>query len=144
MAGDHISFGNVTGPVQTGDGVQNVSYGDQIIGGDNQTVVRASESATIGSLAEVTSSVEQLRAELDQMRLSTAERDAAARELAGLQAAVDAPDDQRDAAAQHLHAFTAGLKEAGAMASAGSSLVESIGKVARWLGPLGATVLALL
>jgi hypothetical protein len=47
--------------------------------------------------------------------------------------------DRRDATATagHLRSFAAGLEEAGALASAGSDVIESIGTIARWLGPVG-------
>ena len=48
------------------------------------------------------------------------------------------------AAGRHLRSFTANLKEAGALATAGVALAESIAKIAHWLGPLGAAALALL
>ena len=44
----------------------------------------------------------------------------------------------------HLQSFTAGLKDAGALAASGVPLAESIAQIAHWLGPLAAGVLALL
>jgi len=49
--------------------------------------------------------------------------------------AVDRPDPDTTAAGRHLRSFTANLKEAGALATAGVALAESIAKVAHWLGP---------
>jgi pSer/pThr/pTyr-binding forkhead associated (FHA) protein len=46
-------------------------------------------------------------------------------------------------AGRHLRSFTAGLKEAGALAAAGVTVVESIARIAHWLGPVAAGVLAL-
>jgi hypothetical protein len=39
-------------------------------------------------------------------------------------------------ASHHLQSFTANLKEAGALATTGVALAESIAKIAHWLGPL--------
>jgi hypothetical protein len=54
------------------------------------------------------------------------------------------PGPDTAAAGRHLQSFTAGLKEAGALAAAGAAVVESIARVAHWLGPVAAGVLALL
>jgi hypothetical protein len=78
------------------------------------------------------------------LRLTEAERSSAERDLQGLEEAVAGPEPDTKAASQHLRSFTANLKEAGALATAGVALVEGIAKIAQWLGPLGAGVLALL
>jgi hypothetical protein len=53
-------------------------------------------------------------------------------------------DPDMRAASSHLQSFTSGLREAGALASAGTSLAESIAKIARTIGPMAAGVVALL
>lgn len=63
---------------------------------------------------------------------------------AGRDQYVAGPEPDTKAASQHLQSFTTNLKEAGALATAGVALVEGIAKIAQWLGPLGAGVLALL
>ncbi|HEV2873418.1 MAG TPA: hypothetical protein VG409_18605, partial [Actinomycetota bacterium] len=78
------------------------------------------------------------------LRLTEAERSSAEQDLAAMREAVDRPDPDTTAAGRHLRSFTANLKEAGALATAGVTLAESIAKIAHWLGPLGAAALALL
>lgn len=143
MSNPRYDFGGVTGPVQTSDGVQyyagrdqTVVHGDQYSAGRDQTV-------SIGAVDPV-AEVANLRQALEELRLTAAERDRAERDLAALQQAVEQPEPDRPEAGRRLHTLTEGLKEAGALATAGSSLVESLVKLATWLGPLGAAVLALL
>jgi hypothetical protein len=127
MGEDHYRFGNVQGPVQTGDGVQYTAGRDQYVAGRDQVIAQ-------GQGAEV----------LAGLRLTEAERARADQDLQALRDAVDRPDPDKGAASRHLQSFTSGLKEAGALATTGVTLAESIAKIAHWLGPLGAAVLALL
>ncbi|HSK26982.1 MAG TPA: hypothetical protein VK894_08745 [Jiangellales bacterium] len=142
MAGD--TFGNVSGPVQTGDGVQyaagrdqNVAHGDQYVAGRDQ-VVHA------GPGPEVLAELAALRQELAGLRLTAAERDGVEADVAAMEAAAAGEEPDRPALGRHLESLTETLKDAGALASAGSGLVETILRLASWLGPLGAGVLALL
>jgi hypothetical protein len=127
MGDERYSFGNVQGPVQTGDGVQYTAGRDQNVAGRDQVVVHGEAGREI--LAELAS----LRQALAGLRLTAA-----------VEQAVRQPEPDTGATSRHLQSFTAGLKEAGALAVAGTALVESIAKIAHWLGPLGASVLALL
>jgi hypothetical protein len=138
MGDERYSFGNVQGPVQTGDGVQYTAGRDQNVAGRDQVVVHGEAGREI--LAELAS----LRQALAGLRLTAAERASAERELEAMEQAVRQPEPDTGATSRHLQSFTAGLKEAGALAVAGTALVESIAKIAHWLGPLGASVLALL
>jgi hypothetical protein len=62
-----------------------------------------------------------------------------------MEEAVRRPEPDTAAAGRHLQSFTAGLKDAGALAAAGVTVVESITRIAHWLGPVAAAgVLALL
>ena len=61
-----------------------------------------------------------------------------------MEQAVGRPDPDTTTASRHLQSFTTGLKDAGALAASGVALAESIAKIAHWLGPLAAGVLALL
>jgi hypothetical protein len=61
-----------------------------------------------------------------------------------MEEAVRRPEPDTEAAGRHLQSLTAGLKEAGALAAAGVTAVESIARIAHWLGPVAAGVLALL
>jgi hypothetical protein len=134
MGDEHYRFGNVQGPVQTGDGVQYTAGRDQYVAGRDQYVVQGAGEA----LAELAA----LREALAGLRLTEAERSSAERDLDAMEQAVHRPDP--DTAGRHLQSFTSTLKDAGALAGAGIALVESITKLAHWLGPLGAAVLALL
>jgi hypothetical protein len=123
--------------VQTGDGVQYTAGRDQYVAGRDQVVAH-------GQTREVLAELASLREALSGLRLTEAERSSAERDLAALEEAVDRPDPDPAAAGRHLQSFTANLKEAGALATAGVALAESIAKIAHWLGPLGAGVLGLL
>jgi hypothetical protein len=137
MGEERYRFGNVQGPVQTGDGVQYTAGRDQYVAGRDQVVAH-------GQTREVLAELASLREALSGLRLTEAERSSAERDLAALEEAVDRPDPDPAAAGRHLQSFTANLKEAGALATAGIALAESIAKIAHWLGPLGAGVLGLL
>src|SRR4029453_19461067 len=78
------------------------------------------------------------------LRLTQAERSSADQDLQAMRDAVDRPDPDKGAASRHLQSFTTGLKDAGALATPGRSLAEARAKMAHWLGPLGAAVLAVL
>jgi hypothetical protein len=77
---------------------------------------------------------------MDELRLSSSERRAALEDLHRVeQAGADKP-----AAASSFESFLAGLKKAGALARAGAEVIEPVGKVIAWLGPLAAGAIALL
>jgi hypothetical protein len=141
MSGE-IRFGTVHGPVQTGDGIQNnvgrdqySAHGDQYVSGRDQ-IVHPDGATVAGELAA-------LRAELAELRLTAAERRAVEQDVAAIEAAAgDEPD--RPTIARHLDSVVATLQRAGALAAAGAGLIEPLTRLARWLGPLGASVLTRL
>jgi hypothetical protein len=137
MGEEHYRFGNVQGPVQTGDGAQYVAGRDQYVAGRDQVVVHGEAGQVLAELAG-------LREALAGLRLTEAERASARRDLEAVEEAVRRPEPDAATAGRHLQSFTAGLKDAGALAAAGAGLVQSIATIAHWLGPLGAGVLALL
>ena len=126
--GDQFSFGTVHGPVNAGSGTQYVAGRDQVI----------------GAPAEVVAELTRLRRSLDDLRLTGAERQAADRELAAAEEAIRRAEPDRAAAGSHLSRFVQGLKDAGALATAGTAFVQSIHSLATWIGPLGAGIIALL
>lgn len=128
--GDSYHFGNVHGPVNAGSG-------QQYVAGHNQTVQHADHQRL---LAEVTS----LRQAINELRLTAHQRESAEGELEGFRQALDSEEPDREGAARHLMAFTAGLRDAGVLAAAGASLIGALSSLAHWLGPSGASVLALL
>lgn len=131
------AFGDVHGPVQTGDGRQYVAGRDQYVAGQDQVVAHGETGQVLAELAG-------LREALGGLRLTEAERAGAERDLKAVEEAVRRPEPDTAAAGRHLQSFTAGLKEAGALAAAGATVVESIARVAHWLGPVAAGALALL
>jgi hypothetical protein len=137
MGDERYRFGNVQGPVQTGDGVQYTAGRDQYVAGRDQFVVQ-------GEAAQVLADLAGLREALAGLRLTEAERAGAERDLESVEEAVRRPEPDTAATSRHLQSFTAGLKDAGALAAAGVTVVESIARIAHWLGPVAAGVLALL
>ena len=128
MGDRQYHFGNVYGPVHAGQGDQYVAGRDQVIGAPPQI---------LEELARV-------RTGLDELRLTGAERAAADRELAAAEAAVRRPEPDKDAAGSHLTALVRGLTQAGALATAGTALVQALHGLAAWAGPAAAGLLALL
>jgi hypothetical protein len=144
MGEERYRFGNVQGPVQTGDGVQYTAGRDQNIAGRDQYVAGRDQVVAQGQTQEVLAELAGLREALAALRLTGPERSSAEQDLAAMEEAVDRPDPDPATAGRHLQSFTTTLKEAGALATAGVGLAESIAKIAHWLGPLGAAALALL
>ncbi|WP_436492917.1 hypothetical protein [Actinokineospora sp. HUAS TT18] len=85
--------------------------------------------------------LDHLDAVLGSLRLTDQERSAATAALGQVRQA--AGQDQQ-ATGGHLQRFTRVLVNAGAVAQAGTSLTDAITRIAQWLGPVGAAVLALL
>ena len=130
MADERYRFGNVQGPVQTGDGVQYTAGRDQYVAGRDQFVVHGEAGQVLAELAG-------LREALAGLRLTEAERAGAERDLEAMEEAVRRPEPDTAAAGRHL-------KDAGALAAAGVTVAESIARIAHWIGPVAAGVLALL
>ncbi|WP_327586035.1 hypothetical protein OHA25_02670 [Nonomuraea sp. NBC_00507] len=137
--GETFRFGNVTGPVNAGSGTQYVGGHHQVAGRDLHGVA-GNQIMNQGLHADL----EAIRNALGELRLTATERQNAERELSAVEDAVRAETPDREQAADHLQALTSGLERAGALADAGTSLVDALGRIAQWLGPLGAGVIALL
>ena len=131
---EKFSFGNVHGPVNAGSGNMNVGSGSQTVAGGDVTV-----GDRFGSDPDVAGAVAALREALEEMRLTGAERQTARANLDALEQA-----GSKEAAADHLEQLVRGVKKAGALASAGASFAESVGKIAAVLGPAAMTVVHLL
>ncbi|MFC4783914.1 hypothetical protein ACT8ZV_05535 [Nocardioides sp. MAHUQ-72] len=131
---DTFRFGNVSGPVNAGSGNMNVGSGSQQVAGRDVAV-----GSRIGADPDMAAEIEALRAAVAELRLTAGEREAAEVELGAL---AEAGDKQE--AAGHLESFVKGLDRAGALATAGSSFLESLTRLATWIGPLAAGALALL
>ena len=137
MADERYRFGNVQGPVQTGDGVQYTAGRDQYVAGRDQYVVHGEAGQVLAELAG-------LREALAGLRLTEAERAGAERDLEAMEEAVRRPEPDTAAAGRHLQSFTPGHKDAGARAAAGGPVAEANAPIAHWLGPVAAGVLAVL
>ena len=134
---DDIRFGDVRGPVNTGDPVN--QGGNQVVG-SGSIVISGGNQNGFGTDPALLQALTELRTGLDDLRLTGSERKSAEEDLARVeQAGQDKP-----AAADAFRSFLDRLKQAGALAEAGSQFVESAGKVVRWLGPLAAGAAALL
>jgi hypothetical protein len=131
--GDTFRFGNVTGPVVAGAG-NVVAGGDQNIAGRDLRV-----GNTAGADPGAAEAITALRQNLASLRLTAEERRSAEGHLDTLERTSD-----KRVAADHLGAFVSVLKQAGAVAAAGNGFVESISKLAKWVGPLAVGILALL
>jgi hypothetical protein len=122
------------------------------VGGDNfGDVVQAGHDANVtkvsGSSADVLDllvALKQLRASVDGLDAPANLRDAAAHAVGEVEQELRAPTPDRQNVAGSLERLTELLKKGGALASAGAALVDPIGKIAQWLGPLGTSVLAAL
>jgi hypothetical protein len=144
MDGGRDDFGGVQGPVQTGDGTQYAAGRDQYVAHGDQYVAGRDQVVFAGPNRELRAEVASLREALAELRLTATERADAERELDAVDQALRDDEPDRSVVGGHLSRLTEGLKEAGALASAGESVLRSLGMIARWLGPIGAGVLALL
>ncbi|CRK60592.1 hypothetical protein [Alloactinosynnema sp. L-07] len=109
---------------------------------DNRGGVYAGRDMVVQVPPELLRDLDHLSGLLGKLRLSEQERSAAASALGQARQAADQADPE--GVGNHLHRFTRALVNAGAVAQAGTSLTDAIGRIATWLGPVGAAVLALL
>ncbi|HEV2782987.1 MAG TPA: hypothetical protein VGX25_26675 [Actinophytocola sp.] len=143
--GDNYRFRDVTG----GAGGINIGDGNVSVGGDyqdNRSWQRIDNRGGIYAGGDLSVSLGQdlelLTRALAELRLTPAERQRAGRALDEARVAAAAHDQA--GIGGHLRRFTEALKDAGALASAGGSVVEALTRIGRWLGPVGAALLALL
>jgi hypothetical protein len=135
------------GPVNIGDG--NISVGGDYQ--DNRTRQRIDNRNGVYAGRDLTVSAPSLSADLDllvraleQLRLTESERDLVARELDAARTAVSEPQSDPATVGGHVRRVTELLSNAGALATAGATLIDPLTRIGRWLGPVGAAVLALL
>jgi hypothetical protein len=121
-------------------GTQNAASINNV--GGNMTVEGGIHAAAQWT-SQVRTEIERAREALAQVPLPAAVRASAD---GALQEAAKAAsgDGDKGRVAELLAKATGTLKEAGALASAGTGLLESLKRAATILGPIGATVLALL
>ncbi|MEV7135739.1 hypothetical protein AB0N24_23000 [Arthrobacter sp. NPDC093128] len=140
MSKDHKKKG-ITGNVLYGNGMQNVVTGTNyaVMGTGN---IYASGNNSVPPALQA--NLDQLRSAIEELRLTASERTYAQEQLKSVQAALSAASPDKKKAAEHLRGFTATIKEAGELATAGSAVASAIGNIAAWLGPVGVSILALL
>lgn len=143
--GDNYHFRDVT----TGTGGVNIGRGNVNAGRDhqdNRTWQRIDNRGGTFAGGDITVSLdadlESLGRALEELRLTAAERERAARALEGAKAAAAAKDQA--GLGGNLRRFTEVLKDAGGLAGAGATVIDALTRIGRWLGPIGAAVLALL
>ena len=85
MGEERYRFGNVQGPVQTGDGVQYTAGRDQNIAGRDQYVAGRDQVVAQGQTQEVLAELAGLREALAALRLTGPERSSAEQDLAAME-----------------------------------------------------------
>ena len=113
------------------------------IGGDqtNYGPQHATANFTVDYLQRELST---LRQQLQAVDLPPQGKADAERALAAAEAEVVKPSPDKGEVARHLESFTQILAKAGALASAGTALIQPLQQLAAWLGPVGQTLLHLL
>ena len=123
---------------QTGGVINNVA-GDQYVSGRQSGVaVSLSDAQTAAQALQTalaTADLSELGA--DQRTQLTTDADA-------IVAEVHASDPPQESIRDRLARITSILRDAGALAGAAAAIVGPVTALAQWLGPLGASVLALL
>ena len=123
---------------QTGGVINNVA-GDQYVSGRQSGVAVSLSDAQTAAQALQTALAAADLSELgaDQRTQLTTDADA-------IVAEVHASDPPQESIRDRLARITSILRDAGALAGAAAAIVGPVTELAQWLGPLGASVLALL
>ena len=116
------------------------NYGDITQGGRDVVVTKV----ITPDPRQAVSAVRTLQGSLAGLDLPNGVRSEAGRALDEIEDELRLPDPDRGVITARLERFTELLTAAGALASAGSSLTRPIAAIARWLGPIGAALLARL
>jgi hypothetical protein len=96
------------------------------------------------SNADALAILRELRAELDASEVSAPASEAGAVELDAAERELTKEAPRPHVIAEHLERFTKIATAAGAAVSAGTKLGKSLAALARWLGPAGAALAAML
>jgi hypothetical protein len=121
---------------QNAANIQNVG-GDMVVEGGVQ-------ASAAWQTHELRNEIARAREELGRLPLSEAARSSVDAALTAAAADAGAPKPDRKRIADRLLSAARALKEAGALTNAATSLIEALRRAASLLGPVGATVLALL
>lgn len=123
---------------QTGGVINNVA-GDQYVSGR--------QSGVAVSLSDAQTAAQALQTALataDLSELSADQRTQLTTDADAIVAEVHASDPPQESIRDRLARITSILRDAGALAGAAAAIVGPVTALAQWLGPLGASVLALL
>lgn len=123
---------------QTGGVISNVA-GDQYVSG--------TQSGVAVSLSDAQAAAHALQAALaaaDLPGLSPGQRAELTADADAIVVEVSEPDPPQTSIRDRLARITGVLRDAGALAGAAAALVGPVTALAQWLGPLGASVLAML
>jgi hypothetical protein len=123
---------------QSGGVINNVG-GDQHVQGGQHGVQISQQEAAAASAA-----LREILATADLRALGEAERTAVKAEAAAIDEEMAAPEPSREAVGARLQRLTSMLSTAGAFVGAGAGVLGPLTTLARWLGPVGATVLRML
>lgn len=122
-------------------GSQNAGLINNVQG--DQTV-RGGQHVAISSPAEAVAAMRQIRAEIESTALPSKTK-AEARKLADqIERQLEQPQPDKRTAGERLARLTSVLVSAGALATAGTSLLTGLTTLAAWLGPFGLSALELL
>lgn len=113
------------------------NYGDITQGGRDVTVTKVISPDPRQAL----NAVRTLRGSIERLGLPGEVRAEAGQALDEIEEELRIPDPDRGVIAGRLRRFTELLMDAGALASAGASLIRPIRAIATWLGPIGAALI---
>ena len=120
---------------QSGGVVNNVAGNQRVEGGQHGVQVSLEDAASAAAM------LRKLLARTDLSALSDEERTSVHEDAAAITEEMAAPSPSPDKVVGRL---TSVLSAAGAFAGAGAALIGPLSSIASWLGPLGASVLAIL
>ena len=123
--------------VQISNTIGGNNYGDITQGGRDVVVTKVVSPDPRQAL----NAVRTLRGSLARLGLPNEVRSEAGRTLDEIEGELRIPDPDRGVISARLERFTELLADAGALASAGASLIRPIRQIATWLGPIGAALL---
>ncbi|MGA9160095.1 MAG: hypothetical protein WB297_04420 [Actinomycetota bacterium] len=123
--------------VQISNTIGGNNYGDITQGGRDVLVTKVVSPDPRQAL----NAVRTLRGSLAGLELPGEVRSEAGRALDEIEGELRVPDPDRGVITARLERFTELLAGAGALASAGASLIRPIRQIATWLGPVGAALL---
>jgi hypothetical protein len=123
---------------QSGGVVNNVAGNQRIEGGQHGVQISREDAASAAA------ALRDLLAGTDLSALSPEERANVHEDAGAITDEMASPQPSPDKVVGHLERLTSVLSAAGAFAGAGAALIGPLTSIASWLGPVGASVLAML